>query len=145
MNSKTYLRTISNNYLLLVLTSRPHFSHKVLFCCLGYSLHDISDISSSLNLVTHRLQYVTYVNRGSFHPPGGGEKLNKTLFGDAPSRRPRHPFRVVTSIEKSYPFHNKSVKQEVFHVNERPFKKTLLLSFHILRVVISLPFVTPDA
>ena len=52
MNSKIYLRKISYNYFLLLLTFRPLFFRKFFFCFVrtGYSSHNISDNSSSLDL-----------------------------------------------------------------------------------------------
>ena len=52
MNSKIYLRKISYNYFLLLLTFRPPFFSQVFFCFVrtGYSSHNISDNSSSLDL-----------------------------------------------------------------------------------------------
>ena len=56
MNSEIYLRNISHNYLSLLLSFRPSFTHKFfvyLFVCFvrtGYPFHDTSDTSSSLDL-----------------------------------------------------------------------------------------------
>ena len=52
MNSKIYLRKISYDYFLLLLTFRPPFFSQVFFCFVrtGYSSHNISDNSSSLDL-----------------------------------------------------------------------------------------------
>jgi len=70
------LRNIKHNYLLLLLSFRPSFTLKFfvcLFVCLfvcfvrtGYPLHDISDISSSLDLSkTFSLRWLTKTESNS--------------------------------------------------------------------------------
>ena len=76
MNSKIYLRKISqDNHLLLLslLTSPPSVSLECLFCWFirtGYPLHDISDISSSVDLSSrlseNTLTTVFYISRITF-------------------------------------------------------------------------------
>ena len=50
MNSKIYLRKISYNYLLPLLTFGPPFLRQFWSVRMGYSSHNISDNSSSLDL-----------------------------------------------------------------------------------------------